>query len=1276
MNVLKNIITTGRLTVGNEGGTTPASDLIAIATNSSGLMDFKALASIGGSVTTAGGSTGVIPKWATSSTLGNSLLSDDGTTITNSGRLLIGTTTASTNNPQVDVIASGGTALVLSDVITNSTQKIARFGFRHYTNSEEPILFLYGSATVNTNSINYGGGTSVLNAAQIHSFYTAATNTTVTGTEVFRISNTAIQTNNLGGGYGAGLQNIATQLYDISGGPNLLRNGMGALESNFNFSGFTYDESDSYAGKGCFKASVPATVISDELIPIDIDKYYKLTVYAKAIQFLTSNNVFIGIDCFDIDGNEIIPRYTMKQANTSTTLSQPLAVNDMVINVASVSSWSTTTTVGSVLRHILVYSYRNSFGYTYPNYTYSRNLVTDGYYGTQQVTGCVLTNQGSGYTNGTYSLGFSGGAGSGATGTYYCSGGNVVGIKITATGSGYTSAPTLSFPSGGGSSAAATALTTTNSTASTLQVVAVSTAGSGYGAGATATVTFSGGGASVQATGWAYLIGGVVDHIVVTAQGTGYSSNPTVAISGSGTGATAFAAIGTGIDSTNNKIYIKAPYPIANPAGGAFPIGTALANGSSGSNYKYIAANLVTVPNTWTKYTGTIGGIDSSGTNLLTKFQPGTAYVKVLWLANYNSNPLDNSRNGTISTAVGTRGSYTSVPTITFSTSPSGAGTPTTTGTANMRVTTIAVNAGGSGYSVGNVVTISGGTGQSAVYTVSTVSSGAITAVTVVSAGLYTVLPTTTGAASTVNPTGGTGATFNLTFELDSINVTQTGYGYNAGAPTISFSGGSATATATVGNCIQGFSNMSFTETTNQNVSLYQNVPDDLTVDSLTVKAVTSQTGKLINIQNASGVTLTSMAVGGDITMASANFLLTTGRIGVGTGSPNQAIEVSDSTSAKIRVTRSTGPVQAEWTSVSTESWIGTITNHKFSIYSNNLPAVVVTGQSTAVINSDSVQMFDSAASTRLTMIDASTSFIAQGETSMFVLNRVTGAIYTNNVFDLAINATQKRATFTLVNVSDISGITGTTTTSSSTTVTGTSTKFLSQVGLGDRISMSPAPLVYATVTAIASDTSLTVNTILGNGSTQTMNIKSAITRWDRADGTTALFMSDDGKLVVGDITVPTSAMEIIDSSTGAPATLRLTQSASASANSGPGITYTSNRTTGGATNVAQISGLITDTNNVTYKGAIVFKTADAATPAERWRINNKGHLIHQEVSADPALQELTGDLVYQLTEDRMAIYMKNDKFVIAYDLSGVVNYLTIPLNGSTTTWTQSTTAP
>lgn len=71
----------------------------------------------------------------------------------------------------------------------------------------------------------------------------------------------------------------------------------------------------------------------------------------------------------------------------------------------------------------------------------------------------TITAGGSGFADGTYTLGVTGGSGTGFTGTYTCAGGVVTQITITAAGTGYATVPTISFPSGGGSGASGIAYT-------------------------------------------------------------------------------------------------------------------------------------------------------------------------------------------------------------------------------------------------------------------------------------------------------------------------------------------------------------------------------------------------------------------------------------------------------------------------------------------------------------------------------------------------------------------------------------------------------------------------------------------------------------------------------------------------------------------------------------------------------------------------------------------------------------------------------------------------
>lgn len=93
---------------------------------------------------------------------------------------LIGTTTAATGAPILDVLGSLG--IVIGDVTTNATQKIGRIASRHYTNAEETVAMLVVVNDSTNNSLRIGGGSGTLNAANTVGIYTAANNTTLTGT--------------------------------------------------------------------------------------------------------------------------------------------------------------------------------------------------------------------------------------------------------------------------------------------------------------------------------------------------------------------------------------------------------------------------------------------------------------------------------------------------------------------------------------------------------------------------------------------------------------------------------------------------------------------------------------------------------------------------------------------------------------------------------------------------------------------------------------------------------------------------------------------------------------------------------------------------------------------------------------------------------------------------------------------------------------------------------------------------------------------------------------
>ena len=191
-------------------------------------------------------------------------------------------------------------------------------------------------------------------------------------------------------------------------------------------------------------------------------------------------------------------------------------------------------------------------------------LVPQAAYGQGAITDINLTSGGSGYTTAPTITFTGGGPGSGAAAKAQVVAGQVSAVILSNSGSGYTSAPTVVFSGGGGSLAAATtaisngpypttypntyspiggtSLTFSPPNVKTVGSVIVTNAGAGYTTAPT--VAFLGGGGS-GAAATSTIAGGRVASITVTNQGANYTSAPSVSISGGGgAGATGTAVLG------------------------------------------------------------------------------------------------------------------------------------------------------------------------------------------------------------------------------------------------------------------------------------------------------------------------------------------------------------------------------------------------------------------------------------------------------------------------------------------------------------------------------------------------------------------------------------------------------------------------------------------------------------------------------------------------------------------------------------------------------------
>lgn len=349
------------------------------------------------------------------------------------------------------------------------------------------------------------------------------------------------------------------------------------------------------------------------------------------------------------------------------------------------------------------------------------------------VTSVTVGTPGSGYLTAPTVTFSGGGATTQATGIAVLDR-KVDTITVTAGGSGYTSAPTVGFTGGAGTGATATAVL-----AASGSVKSVTVGGSGTGYTNGDTVLISGGGGS-GATATLVTTGGNVTSVTITAGGSGYTSAPTVTVtSGSGSGNTFTAVVG-----------------------------------------KAVASVTVTAGGTGYTSAPTIGFTGGAGT--------GAAATAAL--AN-----LDTVKSVTV-TSPGA--GYTGNPTITF-TSDSGSSAAATATRSNV-VASVTITNGGSGYWTAPTVGFSGGSGSNAAGT-AVVDRGVVKSVTITNGGSgYSGVPTVsfTGVAEAPPSLAFTTSGISTGFSIDGVHPTVSSMALSGASQTNHFfTGDFITFTAT-----------------------------------------------------------------------------------------------------------------------------------------------------------------------------------------------------------------------------------------------------------------------------------------------------------------------------------------------------------------------------------------------------------------------------------------------------------------------------------------------
>jgi hypothetical protein len=203
--------------IGSSGGGYPYIGYNARATSTTNQYEYDANDSAALLQFGTGAAAGFYFKYAGSGTAGNTMSDSTYGSINSSGLWTIGASGGGQThvvNGNINSISTGINLLVQSNT-TDATTKNSRFGNAHYTNSEEPMALIHGESTSSVNGVYIGGGTSAMNAATTIQFYTAANNTTTSGT-----LRGSIDTNGLWtiGASGGGQTHAVNGNLDLTGG--------------------------------------------------------------------------------------------------------------------------------------------------------------------------------------------------------------------------------------------------------------------------------------------------------------------------------------------------------------------------------------------------------------------------------------------------------------------------------------------------------------------------------------------------------------------------------------------------------------------------------------------------------------------------------------------------------------------------------------------------------------------------------------------------------------------------------------------------------------------------------------------------------------------------------------------------------------------------------------------------------------------------------------------------------------------------------------------------
>ena len=178
----------GAATLGSNAAVVSGSRLGTLTFHGADGTSFIEAATVAGEVDGTPGTNDMPGRLVFSTTADGAASPTERMRITSAGLVGVGTTSP---GAPLDVVGNSNT-VVLSSNATDATTKEAKIQCRHYTNSEENVMLLYGYSTSTTNELYIGGGSSSQNALTNIIFSTSANNTTTSGSERMRITSAGL----------------------------------------------------------------------------------------------------------------------------------------------------------------------------------------------------------------------------------------------------------------------------------------------------------------------------------------------------------------------------------------------------------------------------------------------------------------------------------------------------------------------------------------------------------------------------------------------------------------------------------------------------------------------------------------------------------------------------------------------------------------------------------------------------------------------------------------------------------------------------------------------------------------------------------------------------------------------------------------------------------------------------------------------------------------------------------------------------------------------------